>query len=137
MLRQVSIDQWKKETSVEELGDEYTVGDGCETLTIGILADPSDSSDDNFLENSVESNDNSGDRERKNTSHSLVIEESLADRNFYSIFFINWVFIHFISVHFVVFTDFAEALQSFSVMSFLSGILNCCLREVFIYCFYF
>jgi hypothetical protein len=86
VLSQVGIDQWKEQTSIEELGNEDTIGNGGKTLTIGILSYPGNGSNDDFLQNGVESNNNSCDRQREETSHLLVREEFLANWNFGSIF---------------------------------------------------
>lgn len=57
MFRQVSIDEQKQDTCIEELSNEYLVGNGCQLLTVCVFTNPLDQFDDNHFENSVDSND--------------------------------------------------------------------------------
>lgn len=57
MLSHVSIDQQDQDTSVEELGNEHSIGNGSKLLTVGVLSHPGDSFDDHSLQNQVDGDD--------------------------------------------------------------------------------
>ena len=57
MLTEVGIDKQKKNTSVEELGDEDHVGNRGKSLTVSVLTNPLDQFNDEHFENCV-NNDN-------------------------------------------------------------------------------
>lgn len=63
LLTQVSVDQDEKDTSVEELGDEDTVGDRRQSLTERVLSDPCDQGDNDLLQDQVESNNDRSNRQ--------------------------------------------------------------------------
>ena len=61
MLGDVGIDEQEQETSIEELGDEDTIGDGSEALTVSILLDTLNQLNDDGLESNIDSDDDEGD----------------------------------------------------------------------------
>jgi hypothetical protein len=64
MFRQVCIDQRKEQTSIEELSNEDTIGNGGKTFTVSVLTYPSNGTNNDLLKNGVESNDDSRDGQR-------------------------------------------------------------------------
>ena len=56
MLSEVGIDDQQKQTGVEELGIEHSIGNGSELLRVGIFSDPSNESNDSILKNKIDSN---------------------------------------------------------------------------------
>ena len=72
MLFEVAIDQQEKDTCIEELSIENTVCDGCKLLRVGVLTDPDDESDDDLLQDQVDSNDDKGDGSTNGLTHIFV-----------------------------------------------------------------
>lgn len=66
MLTQVSIDKQKENTCVEELGNEYHIGNRCELFTESIMSNPLDKFDDEHLQNGVHSDDEEGNTRSQN-----------------------------------------------------------------------
>lgn len=57
VLRKVGINEQEKNTSIQELGNENHVSNGCELLTVSVFTDPLNAFNCNHLKNCVHSND--------------------------------------------------------------------------------
>ena len=57
MLSHISINKQQEYTCVEELGHEYSIGNGRQLLAVGVFSYPLNTFDDHIFQNYIDSND--------------------------------------------------------------------------------
>lgn len=75
----VTVDQQQQDTSVEELSDEHSVRDGCQLLTVGLLADPLNTFDDDVLQNGVDDDNDHRDATSQDFGNQLVSDKMVTE----------------------------------------------------------
>jgi len=119
MLSHIGIYQNEEETCVEKLGKEYSICNGGKSLTVSIFTYPGDKTNDDFLEDCVECNNDNCDQKRKEFSILNITEVHATNWLWLSVCII-WILVCLSFVYLVCLFNLTEALENVCVVSLIS-----------------